>query len=536
MRYLSLSLLLLIIIPFLQPAFGADWYDSNWLKARSITIDGADIDTANLANYPLYVNITSLDVGTVTQADCDDIVFTNYQNTTKFSHEIENCDGTANWIEAWVRVPTVYNANNTKFFMYYDNAGASDQQSTQATWNSDYQFVAHVNGTFIDSTSSPITCTNSGSSAVTDEYMGDSRNFDFVDDYIDCGSASKLDQLFSTDGSISAWINPNSDGENGGVSDGGRIMSKRSLATGTPGWDWVIADESGTNEDFQFYVMGASSSERSEWQTTNREVQESTWNYVTVTWVGSSTATTPIFYVDGVSVAITVNFDNSASFQSDAGNNLCLGNFGATANCSTIRTFDGKIDEFRMNDEILTAQWIKADWECQRGAVDGNSCITVGNEGEEAGGADHPQSYADTLALTDTLVFTGTGAQVYSDTLAITDTLVFTGEGSQTYTDTLAITDDLVFIYNDLNPDFTDTLDLTDTYTQLCTGTCGVTPTPNAIILSVNKSPFIMGVYSDATRMTCSSSIQGGVIFNTTDLNLNICDGTNWILPDGTIT
>src|SRR3990167_6087094 len=119
MRYLSLSLLFLLIIPFLTPAFGADWYDSNWLKARSIIID------------------------------CDDIVFTNYQNTTKFSHEIENCDGTANWIEAWVRVPTVYNANNTQFFMYYDNAAATDQQATQAIWNADYRAEGHLNGTFI---------------------------------------------------------------------------------------------------------------------------------------------------------------------------------------------------------------------------------------------------------------------------------------------------------------------------------------------------------------------------------------------------
>ena len=58
----------------------------------------------------------------------------------------------------------------------------------------------------------------------------------------------------------------------------------------------------------------------------------------------------------------------------------------------------------------------------------------------------------------------------------------------------------------------------------------------NAIIISVNKSPFTFGFYSDATRMTCNASTEGGVIFNTGDNNLNICDGTNWILPDGTIT
>lgn len=60
--------------------------------------------------------------------------------------------------------------------------------------------------------------------------------------------------------------------------------------------------------------------------------------------------------------------------------------------------------------------------------------------------------------------------------------------------------------------------------------------TDNAIIISVNKSPFIFRIYNDTSRMTCEMSIQGGVIFNTNDLNLNICNGTSWLLPDGSPT
>jgi len=43
-----------------------------------------------------------------------------------------------------------------------------------------------------------------------------------------------------------------------------------------------------------------------------------------------------------------------------------------------------------------------------------------------------------------------------------------------------------------------------------------------------------VGVFSDATRGAAGTA--GRVIFNTTDANLNIDDGTNWILPDGTAT
>ena len=508
----------------MAPAFGADWYDSNWLKARKITIDQTDIDTADLTNYPLYVNMTLVNVGTDSQADCDDFVFVDSTNVTKLDHEIETCNDANNWAEFWVEVPTVDFDADTVIFMYYDNAGTSDQQATQATWNSDFAAVWHLNGTFIDSTSSPTTCTNSGTSAVTNEYIGDSRDSDAVDDSIDCGSDTKTDDIWDGGGSFSVWIKPDSEGETAG-----RILDKQS---GT-GWQTDVDDELGA--DMDLILAQTFTGVDGVWQTTSREIQDTAWNLLHITYNSGATTNDPIFYVDGVSVAITEVSTPTLVRDSDAAQDICFFNLhSAAGTCGNIRTFDGKGDEFRMNTVILSANWIKADWECQRGAVDGNSCITVGDEGTEAVAAS--QSYADTLAITDTLVFSGTGTQVYSDTLAITDTPVFTGEGSQSYTDTLAITDDLVFIYNDLNPDFAETLDLTDTYTQLCTGSCGAVATPNAIILSVNKSPFIMGVYSDATRMTCPDSIVGGVIYNTDDSNLNICIASGWILPNGTAT
>jgi len=531
MRYLSLSLVLLVIIPFLQPAFGADWYDSNWLKARSITIDETDIDTADLIDYPLYVNMTLVNIGTDSQADCDDFVFTDSTNVTKLDHEIETCDDANNWAEFWVEVPTVDFDADTIIFMYYDNGAATDQQNTQGTWNADYKAVWHLNGTFIDSTTSPVTCTNTGSAATSDEYIGDSRDFDAVDDNLACGSPTEVDSIFTNGGSISGWIHP----EGAGESNQGYIMAKTDSSLTSNGW---ILDVIGATSpaDIRVFTLGAGTDPR--WDTDTNPIVFNKWQQVAMVFTATPDGTPdPVVYVNGTSYAVTQTNANLA-MGSDASANLCIGNpGGAGSGCLTIRTFNGDIDEVRMNTAVLTAEWIKADWECQRGAVDGNSCITVGDEGEEpAAGGSHSQSYADTLAITDTLVFTGTGEQVYSDTLAITDTLVFTGEGSQSYSDTLAITDDLVFIYNDLNPNFTETLDLTDTYTQLCTGSCGAVATPNAIILSVNKSPFIMGVYSDATRMTCPDSIVGGVIYNTDDSNLNICIASGWILPNGTAT
>lgn len=46
---------------------------------------------------------------------------------------------------------------------------------------------------------------------------------------------------------------------------------------------------------------------------------------------------------------------------------------------------------------------------------------------------------------------------------------------------------------------------------------------------------FILPIYTDATRPTPSITA-ALVIYNSDDGNLNIANGTNWILPDGTVT
>src|SRR3990172_7660722 len=144
LRYWAL-ISLLLFIPFLQPAFGATWYDSDWLKARKITIDQTDIDTADLTNYPLYVNMTLVNVGTDSQADCDDFVFVDSTNVTKLDHEIETCSDADNWAEFWVEVPIVDFDADTILFMYYDNIATGYNQNAIGIWGN-FAGVFHVNG------------------------------------------------------------------------------------------------------------------------------------------------------------------------------------------------------------------------------------------------------------------------------------------------------------------------------------------------------------------------------------------------------
>lgn len=438
MRYWALISISILLIPFLfgiDEANAATWYNSSWLKARKITIDQTDIDTADLTNYPLYVNMTSVNIGTDAQADCDDFVFTDSTNVTKLDHEIETCSDASNWAEFWVEIPTVSNTVDTVIYMYYDNAAATDQQNTQATWNSNFKAVWHLNGTFIDSTSSPTTCTNSGTSAATTEYIGDSRDWDKVDDFIDCGSDSKTDNIWESGGTISLWAKPASAGE----LNSGNFVHRAF----TNGWYTAINGEiSGSTERFEFHIDGTTDGS---WKTTNYELKNGMWKLITITYDKDSVSNDPIFYVNGSSVGVTQTGVNPVGISSDDTIDICLGNTHAASEttCATTITFDDKMDEFRFVDTILPANWIKADWECQKGAVTGQagqSCITVGSQGTEPVSGS-TVTVTDEYALEDSVSIIAPGNVVVSDEYALEDSVSATAANTVNPTDEYALED-----------------------------------------------------------------------------------------------
>jgi len=55
-----------------------------------------------------------------------------------------------------------------------------------------------------------------------------------------------------------------------------------------------------------------------------------------------------------------------------------------------------------------------------------------------------------------------------------------------------------------------------------------------SVTSTVLRGRLTIDLFTDATRGAAGTA--GRIIFNSTDANLNIDDGTNWILPDGTVT
>lgn len=172
--------------------------------------------------------------------------------------------------------------------------------------------------------------------------VGQGLKFDGVDDLVDTGSATSLDNLGPL--TFSLWTNHKGYGESGL----GYMLSKNGdFASG------FVFGNRVTNSNVEFGVS---------YSTTDLFVQAvdvltsshfNTWNHWVVTWDGTTESDNVHIYKNGVDVT-TNRTDGVGSRQSDASNNLLIGN-----NAGMSRTFDGKLDEVRVYNRALSADEVK---------------------------------------------------------------------------------------------------------------------------------------------------------------------------------
>ena len=90
--------------------------DPGWSYYRTITIDYTKVE-ATLPNFPVLISITDTDLRDHAQSDGSDIVFTDNSNTVKYDHEIENYDGPAGTLVAWLSILSLSGSTDTTFRM-----------------------------------------------------------------------------------------------------------------------------------------------------------------------------------------------------------------------------------------------------------------------------------------------------------------------------------------------------------------------------------------------------------------------------------
>lgn len=170
---------------------------------------------------------------------------------------------------------------------------------------------------------------------------GESLDFNGASGNLVIPSCSMIDNIFTGGGAVSAIVKPASSGEG----NNGRILSKNDAS----GWIMYVGTATGTLNGLLF--LHRFSGSYAYWTLTGVFTGYTDTLQVGVTYDNSSTANTPIFYVNGVEYSPSAKVAPSGAAASDAGHDLYIGNRSADD-----KTFDGLIENIMLFDKIIPSK------------------------------------------------------------------------------------------------------------------------------------------------------------------------------------
>ncbi|MEM9325816.1 MAG: DUF2341 domain-containing protein [Bacteroidota bacterium] len=334
----------------------------NYSHRMKMTIPASKVSgVSNLTDFPLLVDITNdslrtdVNGGNILNGSGFDIQFAD-ESGNLFSYERETYDATTGYLRAWVRIPVLSASSDTEVYLYYGSCdGTLTDPSTSNAWNTSYKAVYHMEdaGDQTDSKGAN-TLTNNGTDSATGQ-IGSGRDLE-ADDSDNLRFPSDIDLIRNVGAiTVSSWIRPESSGQNAalvGLTVDGAASTSSSR----------VALELGSSLNADRIRFGG----RSDDGETFRSIQETSISTSPGTWshvvgVLDYSAGTVRIYVDGEQKAfLTTTFDASTSDNTHSTN----GRIGAEENGSS-RYFDGLIDEVRILDAELTADWIKTEYDNQ---------------------------------------------------------------------------------------------------------------------------------------------------------------------------
>ncbi len=150
---------------------------------------------------------------------------------------------------------------------------------------------------------------------------------------------------------VSAWIYPNDWGQ-GGFG----VIAKQEAAAG-PYWFTFFLDNNGTAPDRVLAFQADWNPTDGVWKTPIDSITLKKWNYVVVSYDGSSNANDPTFYINGVKQKIYYR-QAPTNTRGPTQSNIYIGRGYAATN-----SFEGILDEVRVDNTIRTADEIRQAYE-----------------------------------------------------------------------------------------------------------------------------------------------------------------------------
>lgn len=434
-----------------------DWYNTCWAYREKITIDHTKVGTVNNTDqidFPVLISTTEAALkytgsgGHVGNADGTDILFTNADGITKYNHEIETYTATTGGLIAWVRVSTISHTSDTLLYMYYGNAGASDQQNKTGTWDGNFKGVWHLpdgtNLTANDSTSNgngTLVNTPTATAGQIDggaHFVASSNQDITVSAISSLGSAQKA--------TLSGWAKrtTSSDAVTWGQ-DPGNSQNRLNATVWTDGNVYFAAEAN--DSSYSSYALAGTG-----------------WHYIVLVYDGSQTGTARVIaYLDGVATALTYSGTPPASLGSSV-STFYMGN-----DISNIQTSNGNLDEVRLSLSVRSADWIATEYNNQSAPgtfFSVGSDMPLGIYSTKTGNWSDPTIWSNGVVPVSTNPVTiSSGTTVTLDVTPVASTMSIATAG------TLQL--------NGFNLVLGSTVTLTNSGTLVLVGTETVTPAPN---------------------------------------------------------
>ena len=176
--------------------------------------------------------------------------------------------------------------------------------------------------------------------------LGQGMSFDGDGDYVYAGSGSSLANLSAL--TISFWMNLDSFGQN----SQGNVINKGSDCC-TPLEGFLVR----VDGIYNFVVFGVDYDGATDlaMQSLDNSLTSSDfgiWNHIAVTWTGSSAATSVVIYKNGQNVTQSSGDNGIGSRRDDSGSGFHI---GVDAGWPIARAFDGKLDDVRLYNRVLSA-------------------------------------------------------------------------------------------------------------------------------------------------------------------------------------
>lgn len=370
---------LLILLVAWASVADAAWYDASWTYRQKITIDKTQVPNTNQTNFPVFVDLANMASGFFTHvlSDGGDIRVTTSDEVTEVARQVVAISTGGSTGELWVNIPTVATATNTDFYVYYGNAGATEPAAnatygSQNTWNANFKGVWHyqeTSGTTLsDATAQGNTLTKLAATTPNPATGKIGGGQDFESGTGDYANRTSAPIVVTSAYTVETWLNLESlTASRTVVSEGCTGGGCVGPSGGSPTWFIKI------NSSGKFLITCKNDSDVGEDSTASTTVlSTSTWYHLVATRSGTTLA----WYLNGAAdLSQTHTMGSYANTARMAG--------GAVDRNTTITlSFDGILDELRMNNIARSADWIATEYNNQSSS---STFYTVGAETTAAG-------------------------------------------------------------------------------------------------------------------------------------------------------